>query len=337
MDPRRLRRRAGDRHRRREPRRLPRGELRAQAGRPVSARARPVRQLRPRRMVRMGRARRRRLLQQPDGLPGAHGRRPPGLAARPAEHPARLRPGAVGGHHRRARELQAAGRRCCPRRASATSWTCGATTSRTTGRPGARSSRIICHGSADGPVRAPHRPAARHRGGLANGVRDARLPARPDRGRLGRAPPRGHGAHHDGAVRPARQAALRPRRRPARLLVLPPARVAEEGRPDGRRLPAEQPVHVPVDGEARRLLRDAAAGAEGAAHRARPAQEPARQRPLRLHRGQVQPALRPRRDRGLRRLPAVHEALRRRAVGRRQPHHATAPSCTAPTTPRASG
>ena len=38
-------------------------------------------------------------------------------------------------------------------------------------------------------------------------------------------------------------------------------------------------------------------GPEGAADRARPAQEPARQRALRLHRGQVQPALRPRRDR----------------------------------------
>ena len=104
-------------------------------------------------------------------------------------------------------------------------------------------------------------------------------------------------ADHDGAVRPARQAAPRPRRRPARLLVLPPARVAEEGRADGRRVPAQQPVHVPVDGEARGLLRDAAARAEGAADRARPAQEPARQRALRLHRGQVQPAVRPRRDR----------------------------------------
>ena len=88
-------------------------------------------------------------------------------------------------------------------------------------------------------------------------------------------------ADHDRAVRPARQAALRPRRRPARLLVLPPARVAEEGRADGRRVPAQQPVHVPVDGEARGLLRDDAARAEGAADRAGPAQEPAGQRALR--------------------------------------------------------
>ena len=133
--------------------------------------------------------------------------------------------------------------------------------------------------------------------------------------------PHGHQrADHDGAVRPARQAALRPRRRPARLLVLPPARVAEEGRADGRRVPAQQPVHVPVDGEARGLLRDAAARAEGAADRPRPAQEPARQRALRVHGGEVQPALRPRRDRRGHRLPAVHEALRRRPVDRRLPH-----------------
>ena len=51
-------------------------------------------------------------------------------------------------------------------------------------------------------------------------------------------------------------AALRPGHRPAGVLVLPPAGVAEEGRADERHLPAQQPVHVPVDGEARRLLRD---------------------------------------------------------------------------------
>ncbi len=193
-------------------------------------------------------------------------------------------------------------------------------TSRTIGRHGDANSRIICHGSADARRPPPHRPAARHRGGLAARVRDAALPHRPDQGRE-RHDPHGHQrADHDGAVRPARQAALRPRRRPARLLVLPPARVAEEGRADGRRVPAQQPVHVPVDGEARGLLRDAAARAEGAADRPRPAQEPARQRALRLHRGEVQPAVRPRRDRRGHRLPAVHEALRRRPVDRRVPH-----------------
>ena len=139
------------------------------------------------------------------------------------------------------------------------------------------------------------------------------------------------------ALRPARQAAPRARRRSPRLLVLPPARVAEEGRADGRRLPAQQPVHLPVDGEARRLLRDDPLRAEGAAHGARAVQAPARQRALGLHGGPLQPPVRPRRDRRARRLPALHEALRRRAVGRRHAASATRPSCTAPTTPRASG
>ena len=57
--------------------------------------------------------------------------------------------------------------------------------------------------------------------------------------------------------------------------------------------------------------------------RARPAQEPAGEHALRVHGGEVQPAVRPRGDRGADRLPAVHEALRRRPVGRRQPHQET--------------
>ena len=78
----------------------------------------------------------------------------------------------------------------------------------------------------------------------------------PIKGEDGSAPPHRRRAPDHRAVRPARQAAPRAGHRPARLLVLPPARVAEEGRADGRRLPAQQPVHLPVDGEARRLLRD---------------------------------------------------------------------------------
>ena len=73
------------------------------------------------------------------------------------------------------------------------------------------------------------------------------------------------------------------------------------------------------------------------ADRAGPAQEPARQRALRVHGGEVQPAVRPRRDRRGDRLPAVHEALRRRPVDRRQPHQGQRASCTAPTTSPASG
>ena len=61
----RLRRPAGDRHARRQPRRLPRRQHRAAARGRVPARARLLGQLRPRDLGRLGRARRRRLLQQP--------------------------------------------------------------------------------------------------------------------------------------------------------------------------------------------------------------------------------------------------------------------------------
>ena len=72
----------------------------------------------------------------------------------------------------------------------------------------------------------------------------------------GRAASRRHRADHDRAVRPARPGAPRRRDRPAGLVVLPPPGVAEEGRAGQRHLPAEQPVHLPGDGEALRLLRD---------------------------------------------------------------------------------
>ena len=137
------------------------------------------------------------------------------------------------------------------------------------------------------------------------------------KGEDGSTPPHRRRAPDHRALRPARQAAPRAGRRSPRLLVLPPARVAEEGGDDGRRLPAQQPLHLPVDGEARRLLRDDPLRAEGAAHGARALQAPARQRALGLHGGPLQPPVRPRRGRRARRLPAVHEALRRRAVGRR--------------------
>src|SRR6476660_8464635 len=130
-------------------------------------------------------------------------------------------------------------------------------TYRTTGPAGPPRSPTIYRGSAD--ARPPDRPAARHRGGLAARLRDARGARRPDPGSRRRDPPPDHRADHDRAVRPLIQASLRPRYRPAGLVVLRPARVAEEGRADGRRVPAEQPVHVPIDGKARRLLRDAAA------------------------------------------------------------------------------
>ena len=139
------------------------------------------------------------------------------------------------------------------------------------------------------------------------------------------------------AVRPALPPEPLAGHRPAGVLVLPPARVAEEGRADGRRVPAEQPVHLPVHGEARRLLRDDAARAEGARHRAGAVQEPGGQRPLRLHRGPLQPAVRPGRDRRGRRLPDVHEALRRRRLGRGVPGAQQRGAAPRPTTSPASG
>ena len=186
--------------------------------------------------------------------------------------------------------------RCWTRRGCGASSTSGGTTSHTTGRAGERRSPTICHGSADARHRqAPDRPAPRHRGGLAARLRDARR-ARSGRSRRGgddaRADDR---AHHDRAVPLDVQAALRPRDRPARLVVLRPARVAEEGRADGRRVPAQQPVHVPVDGEARGLLRDAAARHQGPQDGPDPAQEPAGDVALPVHGGEVQPAVRPRR------------------------------------------
>ena len=214
----------------------------------------------------------------------------------------------------------------------------GARRRRTIGRPGARSSPIICHASLTGGETT-------HLIGLLLGteddwptrVRDAGLAARADHRRLRPHAPDRDRADHDGAVRPARPAALRARDRPARVLVLPPARVVEEGRADERRVPAEQPVHVPVDGEARRLLRDDPARAEGAADGAGPAQGPAGQLALPVHRLPLQPAVRPARDRRGDRLPAVHEALRRWAVDRGQPRAQPRPSSSGPTTRRAGG
>ena len=135
-----------------------------------------------------------------------------------------------------------------------------------------------------------------------------------------RHPPLRRRAHHHRAVRPAPAEPLQPGRRPAGVLVLRPARVAEEGRADGRRLPAQQPLHVPVDGEARGVLRDDPARAEGAGDLAGAAQDAAGQPAVPLHRSEVQPAVRPARGRRAGRLPALHEALRRRRVGGRHPH-----------------
>ncbi len=144
-----------------------------------------------------------------------------------------------------------------------------------------------------------------------------------------------HRAHHHRAVQPARQAAAAAGHRPPRVLVLRAAGVVEEGLADGRRVPAQQPLHVPVDGEALRLLRDDAPGPEDPRDRPGPLQEPPRERQVRLHGGALQPAVRPRRGRRHRRLSDVHEALRRRRLARGVADRQLRRTCSAPTTTRA--
>ena len=134
---------------RRELRRLPRGELRAQARRPLPARDLHERRLRRRRSS-AGASAATPSTSTTRWTTSQHlARRPPRLAALARVAPARLRAGPVGGHDRRARVDEAVRRRCSARRGSATSSTSGATTCRTTGRRGARRSRIICPALSD--------------------------------------------------------------------------------------------------------------------------------------------------------------------------------------------
>ena len=212
--------------------------------------------------------------------------------------------------------------------------------SATTGRGGSASSPTTCRGSLRRPhdhsrdvPGAPDRAAARRRGGLADGLRGAGPPARRDPRRPGREHTAAHRAGDHRAVQPARHGPARAGHRPAGVLVLPPARVAEEGRADGRRLPAQLAVHVPVDGEALGVLRDDPARDEGPRDGAGALQEPGRQRPLGLHVGEVQPrrstSTRVADDAG---LPAVHEAVRRRRLARGVDDPRPRRACTAPTT-----
>ena len=166
--------------------------------------------------------------------------------------------------------------------------------------------------------RPPDRTAARRRGGLAAGVRGDPAP-----GRAGRRPTAT--THTFASERltiepfdltdPVR---TEPGHRPARLLVLPPARVAEEGRAGQRHLPAQQPVHVPVDGEAQRLLRDDPARPQGAA---RPCWCPTRTRSTTSRWAYTSAKYNQPFDLDAiaerARLPAVHEAVRRRRLARR--------------------
>ena len=258
------------------------------------------------------------------------------LAARPGQPAAGLRPGPVGGHDRaRSTRRRSFAGASCTRRAYAheldlwghdvphdwPSW-------RRADRPPPAALR------ADGAHDRPHLI------GLLLGTEED-WPAAFETllRRLGRAIAHG-GATHDVrteriTIEPfdLRASRATARDRPAGALVLRPARVAEEGRADGRRVPVQQPVHVPGDGEALGLLRDDPARAEGARHLADPAQAAAA-----TTRASPTP-----RDAttgrstwttvaGADRLPAVHEAVRRRRLGRRDAGSRTPPSSTAATT-----
>ena len=185
-------------------------------------------------------------------------RRAPRLALLPGSPRPRRRPRRRG-RTRPARSTRPTGSHRCSRgRGFHTSWTSGERTRRTTGPHGNGRSLTIYPALSE----HPHRSPARHRGRLAPGLRGARLPAAggTPRRRDAHLP---HRADHQRAVRPPRAAALRAGDRPPRLVVRDRARVGEEGGADGRRLPAEQPVHVPGDGKALRLLRDDPPRAEG--------------------------------------------------------------------------
>ena len=142
-----------------------------------------VGQLRPLALARLGRARRRRLLPQPDGLRRAPRRRPSRLAAL-AGRACCSSAARASGRTRPARwTARARSPRCWSARESVMSSTSGGTTWPTTGRHGARNSPTICRASADARHHPPHRPAPRHRGRLAHRLRDHRLAPGVDQGR----------------------------------------------------------------------------------------------------------------------------------------------------------
>src|SRR4029453_1573443 len=79
-------------------------------------------------------------------------------------------------------------------------------------------------------------------------------------------------ADHERAVRPPLRAPLRAGDRPALLVVRRSARMVEEDGADEQRLPPQQPVYLPGNGEAFSLLRDDAARPQGARDLADPQQ-----------------------------------------------------------------
>ena len=290
-------------------RRLPRRELLPQARRPLPARDRHERRLR-RHGAGRGRARRRHLLQQPDGLRREPARRPPRLAARRTRRSLLVcgqgqwedTTGALESTKRFGSLL---GREGHPAR----------------GRPlGTRRPARLAVVAAPDRASSASLCLIRASIGLLLGTEED-WPAAFEAlvSRLG--PVDGHTLRTERILNEPfdlrSEAALLARHRPARVVVRPAARVAEEDLADGRRLPAEQPVHLPGDGEALRVLRADAARDPRAGDLADPAQGAARQPALPADGRALQRAVRPRGDRRAHRLPALHEAVRRRPVGRR--------------------
>ena len=121
------------------------------------------------------------------------------------------------------------------------------------------------------------------------------------------------------ALRPAPALPVRPGGRPAHALVLDQPRVDQEGRDHGRPVRVQQPVGHPVDGEAHDLLRDDAARHArsrtlGWCRRSRTSRSRT-SRPTLQRYARCSTWAR----RRSRRLPDVHEALRRRRVERGEP------------------
>ena len=112
---------------------------------------------------------------------------------------------------------------------------------------------------------------------------------------------------------------LRPRRRPPDALVHDEPGVDQEGRRDGRPVRVQQPVVDPGQREAHQLLRHDGARPADPRHLDGAAQGVRATRRPRCDAHPLRADLRPRRGRRPTRLPDVHEALRRRRLGGRQP------------------
>ena len=182
-----------------------------------------------------------------------------------------------------------------------------------------------------------HRHAARGRGGLAGRVRGVAGTGRSFGARGRGDPSLHHRADDDRALRSAHEAAPFAGHRPPRLVVSDAPRVVEEGRAHGPRPPAQQPVHVPGDGEARGVLRDDPARAQGARNLDAAQQDASGQPAFPGNRGAVSALLRPRGGGARGRDALVHEAVRRRRVGWAFPASRTPRRCIAPTTSPSSG